>query len=465
MVQSEAMRISTRSISLLLVIVIASLSQISNAQNDFFNSIDVDIRREDSRSGANYSVIGWITQKISQGIERPGPQFSRRERELNKIETSLFGQIDSGLGENFNFRVSGKAYHDEIYRINDDTNYSADERNKFRNRIELKDFYIERQFTNGFYFKAGNQILAWGMAEYSRVTDLINTEDQYTFGQQDLEDIRLQVPAVLLSYSSADWTFDGVITHRAGRNDTAPAGDEFDQLIGLRQSGLSLERADPEDEQEYFFRASTHLSQGDLQLVAGEFNDNALSLEQVAAIRSIAPRFQYGQNRMRAIGVAANWADGLWLVFGELGMHFDKAVIPSADSVFRQVGGWDEKDQVLSVLGIEYNGFRNLLLSFEIDRTRTKNHDDFMYADKNQTSFGSRIYWTALNEKLQVLAVRNELANRSGQVSRVSVDYSWSDNLELGLLWVDYGSREQSNFYDFRNNDVLQLHLRYNFQI
>ena len=140
-------------------------------------------------------------------------------------------------------------------------------------------------------------------------------------------------------------------------------------------------------------------------------------------------------------------------------------MIPNRDSIFRQLGGWDEKDQVLSVFGVQHNGFRNLLLTFELDSIRTKNHDEFMYAEENQTSFGARLYWTALNEKLTVVAVRNELANQAGQVSRVSVDYNWSDSVEVGLLWADYGSNRNSIFYYFRNNDILQIHLRYNFQI
>lgn len=456
---------STRGYHLLLAFLAIACTQSSLAQNDFFNAIDVDIDANDSRTDNNFSLIGWVTQKVSQGIERPGILFSRQDRDLNKIETSLFAQLDTKLGEGFDFRISGKVYHDEVYRIAGNIDYSSDETNEFRNRFEVRDFYIEKQYDNGFYFKLGNQILAWGLAEYSRVTDLINTEDQYTFAQQDLEDIRLQVPAALLSYSAGEWTFDGVMTYRANKNYTAPIGDEFDQFASLRQAGIRIERDSPDKEGEYFFRASTHLSQGDLQFVAGEFNNNALSLEEITAARSENPRFQYGQNRMRAFGVAANWADGSWLYFGELGLHLDKAVVPNRDSIFRQQDGWDQKDQVLSVFGVEYNGFRNLLLTFELDSIRTKNHDAFMYADKNQTSFGARLYWTALNEKLTVVAVRNELANEAGQISRVSVDYNWSDSVELGLLWVDYGSERDSIFYNFRNNDILQVHLRYNFQI
>lgn len=465
MVSNVVKLFSRSSFHLLLALSAIACIRPCLAQTDFFNAIDVDIANNDSNADKGYSLFGWVTQKVSQGIERPGPLFSRQDRDLNKLETSLFAQLDSSLGEGFGFRFSGKIYHDEVYRLNEGIDYSSDETNEFRNRFEVRDFYIEKQYDNGFYFKLGNQILAWGLAEYSRVSDLINTEDQYTFAQQDLEDIRLQVPAALLSYTAGDWTIDGVVTYRANKNYTAPIGDEFDQFVALRQAGIRVERESPDVEQEFFFRASTHLSQGDLQLVAGEFNNNALSLQEITAAGSVNPRFQYGQNRMRAFGVAANWADGSWLYFGELGLHLDKAVLPRMDSMFRQLGGWDEKDQVLSVLGVEYNGFRNLILTFELDGIRTKNHDEFMFADKNQTSFGARAYWTALNEKLTVVAVRNELANDAGQVSRVSVDYNWSDSLEVGLLWVDYGSERGSPFYNFRNNDILQVHLRYNFQI
>ena len=47
----------------------------------------------------------------------------------------------------------------------------------------------------------------------------------------------------------------------------------------------------------------------------------------------------------------------------------------------------------------------------------------------------------------------------------VSVGYYWSYSMEMRLLWVDYNSDRDSIFYNFRNNDTLQIHLRYNFQI
>jgi len=35
----------------------------------------------------------------------------------------------------------------------------------------------------------------------------------------------------------------------------------------------------------------------------------------------------------------------------------------------------------------------------------------------------------------------------------------------LGFLLVDYSASQDSVFYQFRNNDVVQLQVRYNFQL
>ena len=69
-----------------------------------------------------------------------------------------------------------------------------------------------------------------------------------------------------------------------------------------------------------------------------------------------------------------------------------------------------------------------------------------------------------MNERLQILAVVNELAENQGRVARATVSYDWSDSVNLGLMWVDYSAPASSLVNQFRHNDVLQLQLRYGFQ-
>ena len=435
----------------------------SFAQDDFFSTVEVS---DDGKQSIDqsFSLIGWAVQKVGYGLEAPGPLFSRQQRELNRVETSLFAQLDVPLPDNSAFRISGRALHDEIYRIKDN-DYTYDEVNEFRNRYEIRDFYFEKEFDNGLYFKIGNQILAWGQAEYLRVTDLINIEDQYTFVQQDLEDLRLQIPAALLNFDLGSWSIDAVYTYDADTNNLAPELDEFDPFIAFRSNGAFIIEEVPEKEQEVFFRASTQLARGELQFVAGEFNDNLPTLVRMEALGSPNPRLYFSQNRMRALGFSANWVEGSWLFYGEAAMHTGKRVRPNLETFFKKAGGWDEKEQLLSVLGAEYNGFENLQLAMELDLVHTRAQTPSMLLAEDQIGAGIRAFWTPLNQRLQILAVWNELVGSTGRVIRVSADYNWSDTIDFGLLWVDYKSESDSPFAPFENNDVIQLQLRYSFQI
>lgn len=452
-------------IALILSLLAILTTMSATGQDGFFGNLDIDLDNTaaDGDSLEGFSLLGWVEQKVAYGLEAPGPAFARQERELNRVETSAYLQLDRQLGDRGRFRLSGKAYHDEIYRLNDSTPFTFAEINEHRNRFEIRDFYVEQELDNGVYIKAGHQILAWGMSEYLRVTDLINVENQYQLGQQDLEDLRLQVPAVLASASAGGWNWDAVFTYHAGRDDIAPQRDEFDLFAPLYEAGGTISIRRPERDYEFFLRAATQYDSGDIQIVAGEFNDNALALERVTVIddQPVATLFQ---NRMRALGVAANYVSGSWLLFGELGWHANRVARPTERSVAFTADGWVKKDQLLGVLGIEYSGLRNLLLAAELDGQRIRDNEPFGYGDGKLLSLGLRARWTAMNERLQVLAVINELAEDQGRVARVSMGYDWSDSFNLGLMWVGYSAPDNSLVNPFQHNDVLQLQIRYSFQ-
>jgi hypothetical protein len=453
------------SLSLLLPGLLLFPAAALQAQNDFFNTLNIDTvsRTNAGNSGVNW--LGWFTEKVAYGLESPDATFSRNNRALNKIESSLFTQLDWRVSESVNMRVSGKVSHDAIYRFEDDFDYTHSERNEFRNRLEVKDLYLETRVGNAVYLKLGNQILAWGMSEYLRVTDVVNPVDQYTFAQQDLEDLRLQVPAALLSFAAGDWTLDSAVTYRAGYNDMAPTADEFDQWLGFRGPNTVLQRLEPDNEWEYFFRASTHYANGDLQLVFSDSNNNLPGLSGITHPDPSTALLTFSQQRVQTVGVAANFARSNWLLYGETGLQYNQPVTPDNSAITLGPKGFPETDQLLTVVGVQNNAFDNLLLGLEIDSVRLLDHDAAFFADRQRFSFGTRFYWTPMNERLQILGVLNYLASDIGYVFRVSVDYHWTDTFEVGLLWVDYGSGHGSSLLEpFRNNDVLQVHFRYSFQ-
>ena len=452
-----------RTVSAFLLTLMALPLDSARGQDDFFTQIDIDVTPQETNE--RYSLFGWATQTIGWGLEDPGPAFARQSSGLSKVETSLFAQFDYRVSERVSVRISGKAFHEELYRLRSRIDFSEGEINEFRNRYEVRDVYVEYQFEQGSYLKLGHQMINWGLSEYIRATDLINIENQYTFGQQDLEDLRLQVPALLFSHSAGGLLFDLAITHDAGRNLISPEGDEFDQFILLGGTNLLIEKRKPEDEQEYFARVSGQHDNGDFQFVLAEANDNNLGVSRLDFTSFPAPLVQLKQNRFRAAGFAANWVSGPWLAFTEVALQKGNLIRPATELLPLFTSGWDERNQVVSVAGLEYSGVESTVLTFELDNIHTQNYDTTQFGDRDQLSAGARVYWSGQNERLQLLAVWNELANDNGRVHRLSMDYDLSDDLQLGFLYVNYDTPDNSLFAPYGNNDTLQLQVQYNFQM
>ncbi len=435
------------------------------AQDDFFGNLDIDIATESAANDSRFAVLGWFSEKVAYGYQRPDALFTRSEQAFTRIESSLFTQLDWQVSDAVDFRISGSAYRDKAYDYEDGYAYSADEINEMRTRFELRDFYLESRLED-LYIKLGNQIVAWGVSENLRIGDLVNTQNQYTFGQEDIEDLRLQVPALQLSYPLGEWTLDGVVAFDAGTHDVARAGDEFDQLIRFRQPGIVLSEIAAEEDAEYFFRASSHYSNGDFSVVLADVNQNEFSLRDIALLPDSSALVSLQQDRMQAIAAYTSWATGSWLLFGETGWHLDKALFVADPFTHHAQNGSTpiEKTQWLSAAGIEYNGFRNLTLTFEADFVRTLDHDARLSVDEEEFGFSGRILWNTLNNRLQLLSVFSRLPGNEGDAFRLSLDYDWSDNLELGLLWVAYDAKPDTRLFDYRHNDIFQLQFTYSFQ-
>lgn len=458
---------------LLIFLGVSSIAPSIGAQEDFFGSISVEIE-EELDLDSDWSFTGWVRQKTNFGLQAPGQSFSRKDEDWSKIETSSYARWDYRINDNTAVRLSARASVDALYFIRDEDDYSLEEREEFKSRFELRDAYVETQFAKGhqtdnFYLKVGQQIVVWGEAENLRITDLVNTEDRFTFGQQDLEDIRLPVPALRLNYSFSDLLLDGVISYRAGSNDIAPAFDEFDPLISFRADGVTFVEQDPEQEHEIFVRLSGHYSRGDWGIAIAESNQDSFDIRTINGPLNGPATVFLGQDRFQSIGANINWTHGSWLAFAELGVHFDKRLQPSLDYLVQaqaqqQQSLWPETDQSLSALGLEYSGFRNTTISFEADTVHTHDHSDVLAVDRRQLGYSVRVLWNGFNERLQVLGVWNQLPDQGGRVGRFTLDYDWSDSIELGLMWVSYSANIGSPLYNYRHNDSIQFQFEYSFQ-
>lgn len=261
-----------------------------------------------------------------------------------------------------------------------------------------------------------------------------------------------------------DWVLDGVITEDADDNLIAPAGDEFDALLPARLPGVRLERPKPDKNWEVFVRGTRQGQGGDVQWVIGEFNHNALSLDAIESPMGTDTWVTLGMRRQSLAGVSITRVRGNWLLFAESAVHLDRAVMPDRLSAALVTSGWPEADHALAALGAEFNGWRNLVVTVEYDWQRLLQSAPPGFARQLQTGIGVRTNYTALNDRLRILGVWNRLSNQQGEVLRLSVDYEWQDSLDIGIMWMGYDAGPDTRFYQFRQNDGLQLQMRYNFQ-
>ncbi len=437
--------------------------QCVSAQDDFFGDLAVSVE-SNNETNKSWTLTGWTRQKASYGLQAPDPVFSRHQRDWSKVETSAYVRWDWQTSENTAIRVAGKGSVDAIYQMRGEENFDPEEVDEFEQRFQWLDVYAESKFDNQLYIKAGQQIVAWGEAENLRITDLVNTQDLITFGQQDLENLRLPVPALRVNYPFANILLDAVVTYKAGRDDIAPARDEFDPFIELRPLGARLAIDRPDKETELFVRLAGSYANGDWGLMVAEANQNSLDARSLGYTGANLTTVRFSQDRFRAIGGSINFTAGSWLTFAELGLHRDKRMQPSANNLVNFPQGWPEKDQVLAAWGLEFNGYHNLIITGELDYIYTRDHDPRLASDARQLGYSVRALWNGLNERLQLLAVWTELPDQGGRVGRFTLDYDWSDSIELGLLWVSYSAAQGAPLYNYRNNDSIQLQFEYSFQ-
>ncbi len=134
----------------------------------------------------DYIFNGFVDTYHSVRSKSPNDFMSSRSRlrtELNitKGKTSMFASLNS---------IYNKIVEEET-------------------KIELHEAYF--QYSDSHWdFKAGRQIIIWGVADGIRITDLVSPMDYTEFLARDYDDIRIPVNAFRLKYLNNNFTFEAV---------------------------------------------------------------------------------------------------------------------------------------------------------------------------------------------------------------------------------------------------------------
>ena len=410
----------------------------------------------------DYSLSGYLKEELAYSHAKEDPYFS-------KVRSVLNLNFDYKHSEKTQVKLIWNGFYDDAYRIEGRDEFTDKTLEMYESESEIRDFYLNSTLSDWFQIKLGRQIIAWGQSDSFQVIDLVNPRDQRELAQTDIEDTRIPVAASKFSFFKSSWTLDMVWVHENRVNKTGQIGSDFDPFINLRTAGLVVEQDDaPENKlenSEYFIRIFKAGEGYDFSFIVADMFDDDIHFSAEIKNKNTVPYTQLTpeHQKVKVLGLAANILSGAWIWKTESSYTYKKALSrndlqqqiqkhmlnPASDIVTK-----NDKDVIKLMIGIEYSGFDDLLLIYEVMDNYIKDHNSTLLNEERETTQSFRFDYSMLNDQFSWQGFLHHLSDQNGMIMRTNISYDISDgwNIEAGV--IDYmAEKEENTLYPYRNQD------------
>ncbi len=428
--------------------------------DDFFEeNPEPEVLKEDSSDlgESNYSLNGNMAIKAGYRFNHDPPMpGATDQRGLSDLKGKMDLEFKRRFFNSWEFLISGSASYNLAYELNNSNNYTDKFLDEDEKQIEFDELFIRGSLAKALDIKAGRQIVVWGKSDNIRITDILNPLDLREIGMTDIEDLRLPVFMTRLDYYFSEFSFSGILIHEHRSNTLpvfgssyyfapSPIPDDTEPCHTLENTGFAIS-------------LSGSFPGMDIAFYMADTYDNMpyLTAENLRL-----------HERIFMAGLAINKVYGNFLYKVETAL-FDGIRL----SAFRQNGAltnnFNEYTRFDFLAGIEYWGFQNASLSFEIADKWLTDFDDA--AQKSQSiehlyQYALRASKTFFHDILDVtiLASFYGETGSDGGFIRVQGAYELSDALTLTLGSVFYQSGSSLMLKKIGENDVVFANLKYSF--
>jgi len=374
-------------------------------------------------------------------------------RGLSRLKAKAHLEADLKLSLSWRIKIEGNAFYDLAYAIHDRDEFTDDVLDHYEKEADLGVAYIQGTLLPSLDLKAGRQIVVWGKSDNIRVTDVLNPIDNREPGLVDIEDLRLPVAMTRLDYYFGDWNVSGIAIHEVRFNKDPQFGNDFfpapAPLPKEEKPSTGI------DNQEYAVALNGIFSGWDLSLYGAYLFDDQAHVEQTPS------GLKRMHSRVTMFGAAANVALGNWLLKGEAacfrGLEF-----------FSLPG--KTKSRLVVMAGVEYSGFTDTTISFEIVNRHLLSFDDRLKTAPDNTLENDfqtvlRVTRNFLHETLTLtfLASTFDLTGGNGAFQRLSLDYDLNDQVACKIGVITYQSGDKPSFRNIDDNDRLYFEIKYSF--
>jgi hypothetical protein len=377
---------------------------------------------------------------------------------ITQKELQVIGSLDDEWDNGY-YKAKGRARYDMRYEGDDA--YSAQAADAYRFSSDWRHLYLGHYVGEG-ELTAGWQQVVWGRADELRVLDRINPVDYRRGVTALLEESRIVVPMIRLTYPVGDWEIESLFVPRFEKNRYPEAGSEFEAPPFAEPDPeiFSVDaRADAGGSagQSYGFNASGRVGSIDTTLVAlsAPRQDPVYTVAGMQPDGRIALCREFPRYHMLGGGLAADvgysvvirtevaWLSG-WQVTNPLRSR-----------------GTDETAAVNALLGVDYL-WRDWLVSAQWQEQQITDWQPGMVEAERQHLFTLSAEGTAYQDRLKnrlVLAFTPPY--RDDLLLQGIFTYKPSDSIRLGLEINVFFGREESLFGVYDERDHLKISAAY----
>jgi len=387
-------------------------------------------------------LTGELTEQVAYSLHNDKPHNS-----FTSVKSSLFLDYEHKFENGFKFKANAKAYYDAIYSFKGRDRFSKDELNELESEVELFDAYIEGSITDNFDMKLGRQVVVWGRSDTLRVTDILNPLDNRRPGMVDIEDLRLPVTMAKFDYFIGDWRITPIAILEQRFSKRPPFGSAF----------YPLPVPSPNDEDysdvTYALSVGGEFSGWDINFYAARIRN-----DEGKVVFSPVPSREH--EKVNMFGTAINVLTGSWLFKTELAYFDGLEYTTTGNKNF-------SRTDVL--LGVEYKGIADTLISFDTVNRHFGNYDDKLLSELNPLNKHSYQHaFRVSSDFMHATLTANYLISLYGKkfdeggFQRAWIKYELGEGINTNIGIVDYIGGSIA-FDAYEDNDMIFADISYNF--
>ncbi len=404
---------------------------------------------------ASHKFSGNLSLGVSYAYDHDAPKPGEPDyRGLNRLRPELNLEWEGRLSKNWRALIGGHFFYDFAYAIKGRDQFTEAMLDLYESEALLDEAFLQGMLSSDLDLKIGRQIVAWGRSDNIRVVDILNPLDFREPGLVDIEDLRLPVFMTKLDYYFADWNLSGMALHEIRFSFNPVFNAEFfpfDRPLPPEETPSNTL-----DNTQFGLALNGVFSGWDISFYGARFFQDETHLEMVSPTQLVRRH-----SRLNMLGAGMNVAWGNWLLKSEAG-YFDGLEFLALPE--------EMKSRFDLMLGLEYSGFSETLLSLEAANRHLIDFDPRLKAAQggvreNQFQAVFRAQKNFMHDSLHLTLLASMFGLRAdgGAFQRFSVAYDVKDNVSVTVGVVTYQSGDLPFFTNIGDNDRLFFDARYFF--